>query len=367
MLTDNKTIHIKVRALTSAYAHANKKRLSEAILTNTIGSSVTSVNKMLANSNEQASIMGDIIAISPNSGEWNRELKNYWNSFAYDISETGKELEIGFIYDIYALDRERYITQINKGIRVAKDQLVTNEDLKAYIDSRIDAVEDNFKKAIKATSVISNEMQKAKMIDGAYKIKYDSIHAIESERYKVGKPINPFEYMLYRYCLVYGDVANERALVSKTNKIRFYLHSDSDIRQEKKDKQDTTRTRVKLLLQVTESIEDMENLLYAMNLGNNIPEDDVDLYEFVEKQSFARESEFIKVANNKNLKTIGTIEKYIFGGILTRSEGSQIIYNPTNMDNPIGHNMDEAVRYFKLQANASVVSELKVRYKNLAN
>ncbi len=366
MLTDNKKIYIKVRKATSAYAKQNSKRLEEIQISRTIGSSVSSVNKMLANSEEQSTLMSDIIAISANDSTWTKQLKGYWDGFSYDIPENGKELEIGFVYDITALDRQTYISQINKNITVEKNKITTDEDLKDYINNRLTSVTEDFNKSIKTLTNITNVVSRQKALDEAYRVKYDSVQKIESERFKVGRPINSFHYILYRYCLVYGDVANEEVLVSKTPKIRFYLHSQEDIKKQQRAKAKTSQSRIKLLVNVIDSIESMQNLLYAMGEGSKIPTDDEDLYKEIEKISTDREVDFIRIASDSNLKLIGEIEKYIDKGILTRADGSNVIFNPLHTDSPIGNNMEEAIVYFKNQANKATVSEFKTRFSNLA-
>jgi len=366
MLTDNKKIFIKVRKLNSAYAKANSARLNEVQINRTIGAAVTSCNKMIANSEEQASIMGDIIAISPNSSDWNKELKRYWDGFTYDIPENGKELEIGFIYDINAINKQVYINNINSSITIEKNKLRSDEDLKNYIDDRIKLIIKSFNKTMSTVANIKDAVQQQRVQDNAYKVKFDNLQIVESERFKVGRPIEAFDYMLYRYAMVYGDVANEQSLVSKSPKIRFYLHSADDIKKEKRLKSKTNFNKIKLLVKVLDSVESMTNLLYAMGEGNNIPTDNEDLYDMIEKISVSRESEFITIANNPDLQVLGSIEKYINSGILTRAHGSQIVYNATDNETPIGNTMEEVIKYFKNQANKAVISEFKTKYNNLA-
>lgn len=366
MLVDKKIVNIKIRKVTSAYAFAgeNQKRIAEVQINRTIGSSVTSVNKMLTNADEQKAIMGSIISISPNSSNWETKLKNYWDSFTEDIPENGKKLEVGFVYDIDSISKKVYIDNINKGISKESDKLKTDTDLKEYIDSRLDAVYNNFKKTIKHAHTITDAAMQDKLVKEAYRIKNDSIWTIESERYKVGTPIRPFDYMLYKYCLVYGDVANEKATVNNSAKIRFYLQSETDLAREKKSKLNIERKRSALLGKVIDSAEDMENLLYSMGV-TNIPTDDSELYEAVSKISKERESEFIAAASDKDLAIRGEIEKYIANGILRRIEGSAKIYNPNELDKPIANNLDEAIMYFKDKANQASVNEYRVKFKNL--
>jgi len=367
MLTDSKKVFIKVRNIDTSYAYANRDRLAELQINKTIGSAISSVNKMMANSEEQRVLMQDVISISPNSSEWNKQLKYYWNSFSVDIPENGKELEVGFVYDIEALDKQDYISRINKGFDKEKDKLTSDADLKRYIDKRIESVVYSFQNAIKAAQSIKNNQSRQKAIDNAYRVKYDNIVKLEGERYKVGNPIDAFDYMLYRYCLVYGDVANDYTLVSKSPKIRFYLHSEEDIKKLKKSKQQTDKTRLKALLDVTDSVDAMENLLYAMGKADIIPQDDVELYEMVEGLSKSDTAEFLRIANNKDLKILGAIEKYVASGIFVRHPGSTAVFNATNLETPLGNNIDEVLTYFKNPANKAVVKELETKYKNLVN
>jgi hypothetical protein len=320
---------------------------------------------MLANAEEQKALMQDIIAISANSSEWNSTLKNYWNSFNFDIPESGKELEVGFVYDINSLDKQKYIEQINNGIKDDKKKLKTDEDLLNYIEKRVEAINTTFTNNIKAAQNIKDPGARQKAIDNAYRVKYDSLVKVEGERYKVGSPIIPFDYILYRYCLVYGDIANELALINKSPKIRFYLQSQTDIKRMKKAEQSVNRTRNKLLLEVTENVEKMHNLLYAMGKGGQIPNDDVELYDMIEKLSHQDTDNFIRIASDKDLNIIGAIEKYIASGIFTRYEGSTTIYDSTDLEKPLGNTTEEVVAFFKNQANKATVKEFETRYKNL--
>lgn len=367
MLIDNKSIYIKVRKLNSAYGYANRKVLDAVQMNRTIGASVTSVNKMIANPDEQAAIMKDIIAMSPNSTDWNRHLADYWRSLSYDIPENGKELEIGFIYDFNAVSKQEYIKQVNSTITKESAKLTSDESLLKHIENRISEVNLKFDDAIKTSKVLKNELARVKAQDAAYKFKYQGIITIESDRFKFGTPIAPFEYMLYRYCLVYGDVANDKDVMSKSKKIRFYLHSDADIKREKSNTQKNERSRISALLKVTESTDDVIDMLYAMGESHTITEDDVNNYELVEKLSHSRRVDFLRIANDGNLTLVGVIEKYIAKGILSRSEGSTAIFNPINMELAIGHTMEETIGYFKNKVNNVTVSDLAKKYKNLAD
>ncbi len=122
---------------------------------------------------------------------------------------------------------------------------------------------------------------------------------------------------------------------------------------------------MRLLVKITDNVESIEDLLYAMHQGHNIPVSDVDKYDKVESLSKTNTAEFIKIASDSNLKIVGTIEKYIAYGLLTRVSGSQVIYYPKLSETkPIGNNMEEVIAYFTNTANSSVINNINVSFKN---
>lgn len=363
MLIDNKHIYIFWRKLDTSYAYANKKVLLEP--PRRIGSSISSVNKMLSKSEEQSEIMKDIISISPNSANWNEMLKLYWDSISEEIPENGRKLDISFTYDINSQSKIKYINSINSNIKSEKAKLKTDEDLQHYIDDRLEQVDSNFNKNIKALSSIKDEKAVFIAQNEAYKIKYMSLINIESERYKVGTPNTPVDYMLYRYCLVYKDVANEQSLVNKSPNIRFYLHSEQDIKKYKKHKHQLETNRISAYLKACNDISTVENIIYALGFGDSMPDNDVDKFTFLNEKSVQMTDKFIRIASNKHLKTIGLIEKYIKQSIIRRLEGSQVIVDGIDPSNILGSNIEEVISWFSNTSNNAIISDYAIRFKSI--
>ena len=363
MLINNKKIWIYWRNSDSSYSAANSKVLVEP--PRKIGSSISSVSRMLANSEEQKVLMADIISISPTSPEWHKLLKAYWDSISEEIPESGRLLNIGFVYDITSIDTAEYVKSINANIKSEKDKLATDEDLKDFVESKILDIDKDFSKRIKLLDNIKNEREHNAALNEAYKIKYDSIIKVESEHYKFGRPIDNADYMLYRYCLVYRDVANEKDLATKSPNIRFYLHSEESIKRYKQQVVDFERNRMTSYLSVIQSVSKVENVLYAMGFGATIPSDDRDKYIMLDEKSKQNVSKFIAISNDKNLETLGLIEKYIKYGIIRRLDGSQVVVDASDPSVIIGNNVDEVVTWFKLDSNKGAISEYSSKYKNL--
>jgi len=363
MLVDNKKVWIYWRKLESSYSYANRKVLVEP--PRKIGGSISSTSKMLANVEEQKEIMPDIISVSPTSPNWSELLSSYWNSISIEIPESGKELEVGFIYDIQNSSKSKYIKQINDSINSEKSKLTTDNDLKSYIDNKLNKVLLDFNKSLKLLNSITNDKAREAAKTKAYKDKYDSIVRIESERYKVGTPISPDNYMLYRYCLIYRDVANEFNLATKSPYIRFYLHSEEDIKRFKEQAYKLERSRMSAYLDTIKSVSKVENVLYAMGFGEEIPKEDIDKYTYLDKKSKENSNKFISIATNKNLEILGLIEKYIQSNILHRLSGSQVIVDGVDSSKIIGNNVNEVVSWFSNKSNAAEVSEYAAKFKSL--
>jgi len=364
MIVENKKVHIFWRKIESSYAIANRKVLVEA--PRKLGSSISSVQKMLANSDEQKKYMPDIVSIAPSSNDWNKIIKAYWDSISEDIPEIGKPLEVGFIYDINSIEFADSIKVYNNSVD-AKKKLSSDKDIKDYFDNKLNSVEKEFMKQVKEANLISDVRKSDEKLAEAYRIKYDSIVTIESERHKFCKPINIADYMLYRYCLVYRDVANDKDLAEKSPKIRFYLQDESSINRYKKLAQDNERNSMNLFLDLIKNKNDVEDVLYAMGLGNEIPEDDTDRFSYLNNKRTTDTAKFISIASNKNRALLGKIEKLIHKNILRRLEGSSVIVDGTDPGKIIGRNMDDAVTFFKNDENKAIISEYESRYKNLPN
>jgi len=363
MLINNRKIWIYWRNIKSSYAAANEEGLDEP--SRNIGSSISGVQKMLSNSEEQIALMSSVISISPGDSGWAKALSKYWQSLSEEILPTGKELEIGFIYDSSDLTKMAYITNINDKLPEDK-KLETDEDIKNYVAGRLLGVDVRFKTDMaKANKLAGQAGLQAKKT--AYDIKYDLIWKIEAEHYKFGTPINVSDYLLYKYCMVYSQVANELSLAEKSPNIRFYLHSEAEIKLAKERKHKADKDRMNVYIDTIKSVSKVENVLYALNKGDKVRsiKDDTDLFILLEEVSKDRPAAFVAAAKDKNLVIKGTIEKYIATGILRRLDNTQIVVDATDPGIITGNSLEEAVSYFASKKNEAIVSEYNAKYKGL--
>jgi hypothetical protein len=363
MYIENKKIYIYHKQTLSPYAIANKEHLVP--VSKTLGPTINAVNKMLASGEEQQVLMGELLGLSSNSPNWDSRLSYYWNSIAEEIESSGRVLEVGYSYDISASKNQHYIEQFNK---LASDnaKFKTSEDIYNYFVNSYKSIIDEFDKAIIQSRRVSSVKDSDRYVNEAYRIKYDKIITLESQKYKYGNPVNVSDYMLYRFCLVHSQVANEFSLVDKSQNIRFYLHSEDEIKQYKETKIKLEKDRMSMFLDVVKSSDKVENLLYALGLGVNIKDSDAaDRNIMLNTFSSDNPSKFISMASDKNLELRGMIEKYITFNILKRIDGSSIIIDSVDAAKTIGNNIDEAISFFMTDTNKAYLSELSARFKGL--
>ena len=362
----NRTINIYWSISNNQYANANKKVLVEP--PRKLGTSISSVSKMLANSEEQKVLMPDIIGISPQSMEWNKVLTNYWNSFGIDIASQGKKLDIGFTYDITDISKSEYIKKINANLDKDK-QLTTDSHLANYVSRLLKDVEDSFQVELAKTNKVKDDKSRVETIKRIYDAKFKKIIQIEGMHYKFGIPNNIDEYLTYRYCLVYGDVANEFALVSKSpKKIRFYLQSKEDIERINDTRQRLEENRMETFIKVIQDSNMVDNVLYALGKGDEILNvKPTTKHTLLNKISSDNPKKFINIVNDTNLTTKGQIEKFISNSILKRLDNSEMIVDTLDPSKIIGNNINGAITYFKNPDNKADITEYVSKYKGIIN
>lgn len=361
MIVNNCKIFIHWRVHETSYAYANREGLEAS--PRTIGSAVSAVSKMLGSAEEQKVLMQDVVGVSPNNELWATKLSNYWHSISEDIDVSGRELEIGFIYDIDSIEKQPAIELLNSRL---EKPLKEDQDIIDYFDTRLAKIKAVRDKAMVASGKLSG-LEGEKVAKAATDIYYNMLWAIETERYKFGVPIEVVDYMLYRYCLVYSHVANSFELVTKSPNIRFYLHSESDIKKAKEFKHKLEKDRINTYIKVIQSTSKVENILYAIGKGDTIKSmDETDQFLLLEEISKNDTKRFVSVANDKNLTTRGLIEKYVAYSLLRRLDGSQVIVDSVDPSITIGNNVSEAISFFTNEKNKANVSEYNAKFKGLA-
>ena len=184
-----------------------------------------------------------------------------------------------------------------------------------------------------------------------------------------GVPINLADYILYRYCLVYNEVANSPELVSMSPKINFYLfNKDNEIR-EKKVVMDIKRKAAQLLYSNMFDRTWVEHMLrnlvardsskrYTIKGIMDFSEDERDV--LLEEFLLENPSEFLSLGNDKHLEMKSFVEIAIASGKLSRIANTNTI---TLDGEVIGNSIDETVSFLNNPKNSESLMTLKAQLR----
>lgn len=330
--TDYKSVTISLVKNYSLYRKANDKALPKR--KDYIGSCVTSSRILSSNKEEVEAYFPNLIGLSVNDNNFVLRVKQYLNNIRVSVDELGRKFDISFHYhkkkDYYRIKAEE------------------------------DRIEEIYQRA---------NRQDISSIKRALQDKITKLNALEGTKHRYGYPINVDDYLMYRHCLLYKDVAKDMALINGDPTIRFYFKDDQkEVEKLKKYRLEVNKAKSNYVACLAD-----DNLFDAIYIQycvvNNLPiisslaENKLDREIKLDKFSTDEPVKFNKIFGNKDVKLIATIEKLIAHGELVRSEYNQNI--TSNTGEFIGSNMTEAVAWFKRPENNSVVNNYYNTLKNI--
>lgn len=330
--TDRRSVTIMLIKNYSLYRKANDKVLPKKM--DYIGSCVQSSQILAANKQEVEAYFPNIVGRSVNDPDFVMRVKEYLNNIRVSVDELGRTFDTSFLY-YHKKDYDRIHAEETK-------------------------IEEEYQKADRTTT---------KKLREALKIKINALNALEGTKHKYGYPLNMSDYLLYRHCLLYNDVAKDVALVNADASVRFYFKDDVKEAKKRQDfRQQVNRAKANYVACLADDkLFDAIYIQYC--LANNLPvisslaEDRLEREIKLDKFSTEHPDKFNRIFNNKDNKLIAQIEMLIARGELTRLQYNQ---NITTADGDlIGANMKEAVAWFKNPANASVVNAYLNRLNNI--
>ena len=328
--TDKRTVTIAPVQQFSAYRRANIKSMPPR--RNIIGSSISSTRILSSNKDEVEKYFPQIIGISPNNPEFVTRVKAYLSNISFNVQDAGSTLNISFTYD-------------------KKKDYLTIKEKEEKINAKRESVARNNTAAIKE----------------AVKVWTQEINDLESEKAKYGHPDNIEEYLLYRHCLLYRDVAKDISLINSDSSLRFYIRDENKEAERAKRLVDERRKAMRNFLAL-ESSDKKRNAVFiqmTVNNGGNIAEA---MMKTPDQQvsalmTYLNDSpdKFNDLFEDKNVEMKSFIESLIARGELIRLEYNQQI--STADGTFIGSNMNEAVAYFNNPTNKPVLEAMQNKYK----
>lgn len=324
---DERKITISLVHNYSNYRKVNMKVLGQR--KETIGSSITSCRILSSNKGEVEAYFPAIIGLSPNSPEFITRVKAWLSNIQFVVNNNDATLNISFRYN-------------------------TKKD---YLDfkRKEDAIDEEYSK------VDRNNTSKIKE---AIKRRIELLNSLESEKYKFGSPVNVEEYLIYRHCLLYRDVAKDIALINSDPSLRFYIKDEvKEAEKRKKLTQEKTKAMANFI-ELNGSDQKFNAVYIAIvafkseNISTAILKDRSEKVSEVIDFVNSYPDKFNKLYNDKNIITKAFIETLIVRGELVRAEFNQQI--STADGNFIGSNINEAIAYFNNPAN----KDIKAAYEN---
>lgn len=330
--TDHRTVTISLVKNYSLYRKANDKVLPKR--KDYIGSSVSASRTLSSNKEEIEAYFPNLIGLAPNNESFITRVKQYLNNIRIPVDELGKTFDISFYYNH------------------KKDYL--------RIKEQEEDIERIYTNANKST---------LKKLREALNQKITNLNILESTKHKYGYPIKIDDYLMYRHCLLYKDVAKDVSLINAEANVRFYFKDDrKEAERLKKYRIEVNKAKANYVACLADAtIFDAVYTEYCVL--NNLPvlaslaEDKLAKEIKLDKFSTNEPVKFNKLFTNKDIKLIATIENLIARGELIRSQYNQNI--TTTEGDLIGANMNEAVAWFKNVENRSMVDALNNKLKNI--
>ena len=329
---DVRTVTVVLVKNYSLYRKANDKTLPKR--KDFIGSSVYASRILSANKEEVDTYFPNIIGLSPSDPSFVMRVKQYLNNIRIPVDELGRTFDISFHYykksDYYRIKAEE--ERIERVYQMANRQDIVK-------------------------------------LRAALKEKITKINALESTKCKLGYPVNVDDYLMYRHCLLYNDVAKDVAFINSDSNVRFYFKDDhKEAEKLRKFRLEVNKAKANYVACLSDDV--LFDAVYTNYcVLNNLPiisslaEDKLSREIKLDRFSAEEPVKFNKIFNNKDVKLIATIETLIARGELIRSQYNQNITSPEG--DFIGANMNEAVAWFKNTENNSVVNALMNKLKNI--
>lgn len=324
---DNRTITISLVHNYSNYRKVNMKVLGQR--KETIGSSISSCRILASNKDEVEAYFPPLIGLSPNNPDFIARVKAWLSNIQFVVNDNDVNLNISFWY------------------KKKSDFLM--------LKKREELIDEEYAKVNRADMTAIKE---------ALKIRIDALNALESERYKYGSPINLEEYLMYRHCLLYRDVAKDVALINSLPNIRFYIKDEAKEKEKQKKLTTEKMNAMKNFIELSGTPSKFNAVYIAViadkgdNISNAIIKNDSEKNAILMDYVNNYPDKFNKLFSDKNIITKAFIETLIVRGELVRAEFNQQI--STADGTFIGSNINEAVAYFNNPAN----KDIKAVYEN---
>lgn len=313
----------------SLYRRVNDKELAER--NEYIGSCIRSSNALCANKGELEAYFPNLIGVSPNDQNFVRRVKEYLNNFQVKVDKLGLRLNLTFHYNHY------------------KDYLAFKK--------KEEAIETEFAQVNRGDAMALKRAIENRIV---------KLNALESTKWQYGNPENVADYLLYRHCLLYSDVAKDHSLINKEH-IRFYFkdeQKENELKAKQRLELNNAKRNFVTLIGNDKAFEDVYVQYCVLKNKPIIPslaEDDLVKQENLDYFSQKEPAKFNELYTDRSISVKSLIERLVAYGILIRHPHSQNIVSANG--DFIGANMKEATAWFKNAENEATVAAYENQLK----
>lgn len=273
---------------------------------------------------EEIRYLPQIVGYSPKDQDWRKVTKEYWNNISVPIPADGTTAD----------ELQGRVLEFVVGF--------SSEGLKKQFDG---ALEFEHKVAV---------------IEKAEKL------GIEKGKPMVDILVGVNDYVLFRYCLVYGRVANTVKDIRKSPKIRFYLHSKENATRYAHKSFKARKDAMAKFIEILDNEKAINALLllFKQNLGsfNSLEDKHLALEVFVNKSP----AQFLTYMNDSALLIKALIVRGVEQGVINNPANTDSYYYGENNEVLLGSSLTNAVLYFKSPDKESqeVVTAIKAQIDN---
>jgi hypothetical protein len=313
----------------SLYRRVNDKELAER--NEYIGSCIRSSNALCANKGELEAYFPNLIGVSPNDQNFVRRVKEYLNNFQVKVDKLGLRLNLTFHYNHF------------------KDYLAFKK--------KEEAIETEFAQVKRGDAIALKRAIENRIV---------KLNALESTKWQYGSPENVADYLLYRHCLLYSDVAKDHSLINKEH-IRFYFkdeQKENELKAKQRLELNNAKRNFVTLIANDKAFEDVYVQYCVLKNKAIIPalaEDDLVKQENLDYFSQKEPAKFNELYTDRSISVKSLIERLVAYGILIRHPHSQNIVSANG--DFIGANMKEATAWFKNAENEATVAAYENQLK----
>lgn len=337
MITINKTLTLKYKLAISVYESMNKA--AYATQTRSLGTNQKQINTLLSHPTFCDYVLPIIIGNNKNNSDWEREKQDYISSIQIAIPVSGYPLDLSCTFDI--------------------DNIYLKDNIEKYI-------KDNAKDLYDIKT--SEKDKEVKTLKDDKAIALDIINKLDPiEYHKYFRYTNVKDYLYWVMALTSNQVANTPDDADKSPNIRFFIYDDKVNKKsnlEKAEVREKASTAVIKLKSQTDLLKDIALVKNVVTFDELEEMDDSEIYLAVFSYANSYPSEFISVAEDKDLKHKSTIKKYLEVGILKVNDNNEIA-DGKNDKIVLGSSIDVAVKYLANPVNSAEVTKYANEYKSI--